>query len=462
MMNKILLFGASKLGELAFEQLNNEYEIVGFIDNDTSKRDSLFLEKQVFSVDVVKSLKDCKIIICSVYDVEIVKQLIELEIMEFGVFRLSEEKYTIDFYDYTRIDNFVINQKKICLLIENNSGSNTLALSKNIGRDIKEQFEIVGLYKSQKSNNYYYDILTSAVILTTHDFRCNDNQINIQLWHGIPLKGLSYMSHYENQNTEANHLAWSKFDHIISSSQTYSTLLNACYGIDGNKYEVLGMPRNDMLFNQYNSKDNLKKLFNREIDGNRILFYLPTFRSTIYGEKNGFLTSENDLFEAENLKKLNLFLKQNGIVLITKPHPQEDKENLELSNIFFVSEKQLIKNNLDLYEILGAADVLITDYSSVYFDYLLLDRPVIFYTPDYDEYVNERGLLLEPFDFWAPGEKCRDLEQLQDSIIRVFKSDNFESERRQIINIMHRYQDNEASVRVWRFVESILDGSHNI
>ncbi|WP_413358939.1 CDP-glycerol glycerophosphotransferase family protein [Robertmurraya sp. 2P01SA] len=456
-MKKIILFGASKLGELAFKQLKKQFEIVGFIDNDPNKQGSLFLDKEVFGIEVLKSIKDSQIIISSLYDVEIVKQLTDYGVMKFGVFELISENYFIKYYDYSEFSTFEIIQGKVCLLIENNSGSNTLALSKNRDPEIERKIEIVTIDKSQKSHNYYFDILTSEVILTTHDFRCNDNQINIQLWHGIPLKGLSYMSHYENQNTEANHLAWSKFDHIISSSQTYSTLLNACYGIDGNKYEVLGMPRNDMLFNQYVCKENLNRLFKREFGGKRILFYLPTFRGTIYGEKNGFLTSENDLFEDENLMRLNAFLKKNNIILITKPHPQEEREVIELSNIFFVKEKQLAGEKLDLYEILGAADVLITDYSSVYFDYLLLDRPIIFYTPDYDEYVNERGLLLEPFDFWAPGEKCRSPEQLQECIHRVFKNDNFTRARKQISNIMHRYRDNQSSRRVWRFIGNILN-----
>lgn len=68
---------------------------------------------------------------------------------------------------------------------------------------------------------------------------------------------------------------------------------------------------------------------------------------------------------------------------------------------------------MDFYNILNAVDILITDYSSIYFDFLLLDRPIIFTPIDYEEYKHNRGFLLEPFDFWAPGDKCFCYEDLK-------------------------------------------------
>ncbi|WP_080843997.1 CDP-glycerol glycerophosphotransferase family protein [Cytobacillus gottheilii] len=455
-MKKIFLFGASKLGELAVDKLLSHYDIKGFIDNDPNKQGTLLLDKKVYGIEILENFQDWEVIISSVYDIEIAKQLIDHGINKFVVFELIEDDYCLNFYDYSQVDNFNINHKKVCLLVENNSGSNTFALSKNIEESNMEQVDIITIDKSKKNNNYYYDILTSFVIITTHDYRCNDKQINIQLWHGVPLKGLSYMSKYENQNVEANHFAWSKFDHIISYSQTYSTLLNACYGVEGKKYEVLGMPRNDLLFDFFESRRNLEGILDQSLEGKKVIFFLPTFRKTIYGEKNGRIDRDQDFFDIENLHEINSFLRINNIILVAKPHPQERKNLSELSNIYILNEETLNNRNIDLYEILGAADTLITDYSSVFFDYLLLDKPIIFYTPDYEEYISDRGLLLEPFDFWSPGKKCNNIKELKEAILQTSENDLFSKERRQVLNILHRYKDPYSSRRLWDFIKKLI------
>ena len=56
------------------------------------------------------------------------------------------------------------------------------------------------------------------------------------------------------------------------------------------------------------------------------------------------------------------------------------------------------------YDFLNVVDVLITDYSSIYFDYLLLNRPIIFHMPDLEEYQKKRGFILDPLDEWTPGD----------------------------------------------------------
>lgn len=92
-----------------------------------------------------------------------------------------------------------------------------------------------------------------------------------------------------------------------------------------------------------------------------------------------------------------------------KLHPKEEeyyKKTFEgFSNIKLCTSEFLAKYNLDIYQILSETDLLITDYSSVYFDYLLLDKPILFLNTDLDQYRNNRGFLLNPFEFWTPGPK---------------------------------------------------------
>lgn len=455
-MRKAILFGASKLGEIAINYLKIEYDIVAFFDNDPKKQGETFYGLPVFSPNAKYLNNDLFIIISSMYDVEIAKQLLDIGLKCFGVFEVTANNHTVTYYDYSHIDDFSIIPNKITLIIENYSGSNTLALLKMNDVGESNKYEIIPIYKNKKGHNYYYDLLTSKIVVHTHDFRYNPLQINIQLWHGIPLKGLSYMSNYLYQDTEVNHLAWSKIDFIISPSGTYNTLLNSCYGIDSGKYKVLGMPRNDLLFND-NSRQKLSNIINISFENKKIIFYMPTFRKTVFGEKNGdFLATINQL-PYDSLRELDSFLKANQSVMVMKLHPQESLDFAHLQNIVFLTEDQLVQYDIDLYEVLGCADILITDYSSVYFDFLLLKKPIIFYVPDLEVYERERGFLLEPFDFWAPGAKCMNTESLKAELLNVFKNESYyQKERGVVCSIVHRYKDNKSSQRVWEFIDQLL------
>jgi len=103
---------------------------------------------------------------------------------------------------------------------------------------------------------------------------------------------------------------------------------------------------------------------------------------------------------------------------------------------------------------LGYSDLLITDYSSVYFDYLLIDKPVIFVPTDIEEYSQKRGFLLEPYDFWTPGPKVYNQDNLLNSILANLNEPNKYKKERNLINSMiNYYKDNKSSERVWNLIK---------
>ena len=125
-----------------------------------------------------------------------------------------------------------------------------------------------------------------------------------------------------------------------------------------------------------------------------------------------------------------------------------------------ISSDWLAETNEDLYSFLGVTDILITDYSSVYFDYLLLDRPIIFINNDLEEYRRKRGLLLEPYDFWTPGYKVKNQEELMNAInIYVSDSEKHKNRRNQIKDIMHEVE-NRSCERIWETIlKPIIDSN---
>jgi CDP-glycerol glycerophosphotransferase (TagB/SpsB family) len=107
-------------------------------------------------------------------------------------------------------------------------------------------------------------------------------------------------------------------------------------------------------------------------------------------------------------------------------------------------------------------DLLITDYSSIYFDYLLLNRPIIFTPTDLEEYRETRGFLLEPYDFWTPGPKVTSQKALQHEILKsLCDIKYFQSERETILSIIHQYRDNKSSERLWNMIDRILEGEED-
>src|SRR5699024_7741099 len=115
------------------------------------------------------------------------------------------------------------------------------------------------------------------------------------------------------------------------------------------------------------------------------------------------------------VKKLNDYLYNNRVFMIIKIHQGSKftkKELQSLSNILVIQDEDFISKKLQLYEILAQCDALITDYSSVYFDYLLLNRQIGFIIDDIEDYNKKNGFVFEnPLDY-MPGNKIKNLDQI--------------------------------------------------
>lgn len=457
---RVVLFGASKLGEIAFSYLKNNYNIVAFCDNDKNKVDNLFCGiKVIESSRLQKEFKDCSIIITSQYHIYIARQLLSLGIKMFYLFEKEEEQYVLTKFDYSNYTNFNIIENKVALIVENNSGSNTNAILKLSNQYSNLNLQLVKIDEDKKSNDYYYELFTSKAIIRTHEGPYLEDKINIQLWHGFPLKGLSYMSKYSMQNTEYVHNEWRKIDKVFSYSTLYNTLMGACYGIDCEKFYLSGMPRNDFLF-QSNGKEKLEKILKRKIK-EKIIFYMPTFRESLFGEINGSKLGYIFNFSDYKPKEFNKFLIENNLIFIVKMHPVDysnfkDKVIANLSNIVFIDDNDFL--SYDLYEILNSIDILITDYSSIYFDFLLLNKPIVFIDKDRKEYFDNRGILLEPYDFWTPGPKVENMKCLQDEMLNCIKMHNYyKDERNTICNLVHKYRDGNSTKRILNEINNMIN-----
>lgn len=250
-------------------------------------------------------------------------------------------------------------------------------------------------------------------VITTHQpFKVRKGQVNVQLWHGIPLKRMGIMANNTRyRDNKRNEKLWHKTaDIVTSSSDLYESLMSACMAIESGKYRKLGFPRLDLLKNPVITKaELLKDLFDKEDAQAQIGIYMPTFRYELDDKSVMEQIKEGNFFAFKDFdgEELNDELKKRHQYLIVKLHPYEMRlfANFKnkYSNIAFLNNDYLFDNNYDLYELLGDTDFLMTDFSSIYFDYLHLNKPIVFVTNFLGQYEKTRGLLMGPYSEITPG-----------------------------------------------------------
>lgn len=298
-------------------------------------------------------------------------------------------------------------------------------------------------------------------VITTHQpFKIKKSQINLQFWHGIPLKRMGIMAHNTRYcDNQRNQRLWHEnADIVTSTSDLYESLMSSCMAIETNKYQKLGFPRLDYLKNPSISKKQLlADLFKTEDENAKLGIYMPTFRYELEDKSimekikaGNFLA-----FEDFDLEKLNAALKEAGIYLLVKLHPYEMRlfKNFDqaASNISFLNNDYLFDHQLDLYEMLGNMDLLMTDFSSIYFDFLELDRPLIFVTNFLAQYQKTRGLLLGPYQEIVPGVSVKNEAELITSL-KELDQDPAKSKRHYWHKMINQIPDQNYCEKTFNFM----------
>lgn len=259
------------------------------------------------------------------------------------------------------------------------------------------------------------------------------NQNVINLWHGTPLKKIG------NLEKGCENIDYNFFSKVITASEMYKTIMADIFGCSAENVEVLGNPRNDEMFRAEESTD-------KEIRGNfeKVILWLPTYRE--YDED--FVIST---LNQEQLYELNEFLQKCNVGIIIKLHPLQkaDIKAFRYTNIEFVTQAQLNNKKITVYTLLRNADALITDYSSVYFDYMLLDRPIAFATDDIEKYKESRGFIFDNPKEYMPGMEIEKLADVKKFVTDVMEGvDNYKAQRREINDRVNYYKDGESCKRI--------------
>lgn len=258
-------------------------------------------------------------------------------------------------------------------------------------------------------------------------------QMVVNLWHGTPLKKIG------NLEKGLENVDYNYFTKVLTSSTMYKPIMAKIFGCSESNVEVMGNPRNDELF-----KKNI--LWDTAIrrGSNRVILWLPTYRE--YNKE--FLVS---VLKGDDLQQLNEFLKNINCRMIVKLHPLQTTvvKNSKLPYIDFITQDDLNKQGMTVYTLLRNSDGLITDYSSVYFDYMLLNRPIGFAIEDIEEYQNKRGFVFDNPKEYMPGAEIKNLYDIEKFISDIFNGiDEYKEQRAKVNDLVNYYKDGDSCERI--------------
>ncbi|EMA39757.1 CDP-glycerol glycerophosphotransferase family protein [Halococcus hamelinensis] len=292
--------------------------------------------------------------------------------------------------------------------------------------------------------------LRAGVVCVTHGLRdvtlaLSGGARAVLLWHGTPLKHISWDSHFPGEPLPvrlAHSYAHDVLDRITIPAEAMIPAFVSGLHIDPEVLAVTGYPRNDALVGSIADDDiGLDGASLRAVEAlaaeHRLVLSLPTFRD-----------SGESVFETLDTAALDELLERHDAYLLVKPHPNEPLEPGTLAG----DRIRGLPERVDSHALLPLADALLTDYSSVFFDYLLLDRPVLFYAPDLDRYRAERGFYFD-YDEVTPGPVARTNPELLAALDRTLgaEADGFAAER---ARVRERFCDTrpDRAERVFRTV----------
>jgi len=304
-----------------------------------------------------------------------------------------------------------------------------------------------------KRDNFFWHLCLAKYLFMTDSYGfalgSRKDQIRVMLWHGCGFKARLSLSSNEHN-----------YEYFTVPGEEYAKTYAKNFGLRDDQMIVTGLPKVDYIFHP--DPDWVEKLKIRK--AKKYVFWLPTFRNV---DRPGFERHNHTQPEGETglpmvasmdeMSKLNTLFEKEDAVMIIKLHPMQDRKLIgdfsQFTNIQLLENKDLLKQDIQLNQILGYADALISDYSSVAVDYLVMDRPIGFTLDDFDTYANERGFDWPDVKPHLPGKELYIFDEMYDYIKSVLGGiDPGIQKRHSICDEMQKYKDDQSCKRVLEYL----------
>lgn len=237
-----------------------------------------------------------------------------------------------------------------------------------------------------------------------YEIKLRKNTKLVQLWHAMgAFKKFGYSRPEDNETFNTIHKNYT--DAIVSSENIRKDYAEG-FGISIDKVHPTGIPRTDIFFDKNYKKDVIERIYKKypRLKGKKVIMFAPTFRGD--GPRRYYD------FKLIDFKKLEKEFGEDYVFII-KLHPfihNKPDFNFEKSK-FYID----LTSEREINDLLFITDILITDYSSVIFEYSFFERPVVFYLPDLEEYKNKRDIYY-PLEDYLYGDVATNMKELVSAI----------------------------------------------
>ncbi|MDA3075970.1 CDP-glycerol glycerophosphotransferase family protein [Campylobacter sp. JMF_04 NA10] len=305
-------------------------------------------------------------------------------------------------------------------------------------------------YKAYSPKAIYFG-LRAGFFITSHvvdmAFMGNTATKIINLCHGVPLKKIGGDDIYD-PSTHKSIKNW-----LITTFFPFTVVKNSLICASGEEdkkhffsafnFNYFNVKLDDIAITGYARNDILQSIKPKNSQIN--VLYMPTFR------KAG--SDEIDLFSDFKAVEFNKIFKEKNIKFIIKIHPF-NRPNEQILNTLKNCENIEFALMIDAAQLLCKADILITDYSSCYIDFLLTNRALIFAPFDYERYIATSRELHYDYETVTPGAKCKNWQEVIAEILNLASGvDKFKNEREKVRDFFHRYNDTKACERVYQTIK---------
>ncbi|MBE6562881.1 MAG: hypothetical protein E7660_04005 [Ruminococcaceae bacterium] len=292
--------------------------------------------------------------------------------------------------------------------------------------------------------HFYYRATAAALVMCNNaKYPARKKQLGVFLGHGCSAKNIKGLYPFGD-----------KMDYVLSQSHFFDYIM--CYEFEINPEQLFytGYPRCDDLFHKCPEARQALGLS----ENDKLIIWLPTYRK----HKNQTMEDNGSkgiplLRTPEDVEKFTKVLEEQKVTVVLKPHPAEDLstiENINTDRFKIITDEFLSKNKIRLYQVMSEADALISDYSSVLYDYLFCDKPFAITTDDAELYRSSRGFALDLVDLFKDATEelpdtdalCRFAEEVREGVDR--KKDG----RAEVLSLVARYNDDRSAERTGEFI----------
>lgn len=260
----------------------------------------------------------------------------------------------------------------------------------------------------------------------------------VQLWHGTGTVKKFGQHVNKGKLYEQEKRANENLDYVIVNSEATRELYAGCFSVPIEKVKVLGLPRTDLLFSEKELLRRRSHFFKQypELMNKKLILYAPTFRDQEVNDPKVHLDIEKMARELPEEYCLGLRL-----------HPfVAERYHLEKD---FGGKVRDFSSYDNLNTLLMAADLLITDYSSIIFEYCVFHRPMIFYAYDLLEFSDQGRGFYRNYEEYVPGPVVKTTEEIIEVILKKdWKKDKF----REFLEDSYAYMDGKSAKRVADFL----------